>query len=62
MHAGLEVNHFDKEKCQGAFNEYKACKKQEVWGCVGCALSGLGLHFERTCYSFDPSELLKAAG
>ncbi len=28
--AGLETNHFDKSKCQEAFEEYKACKKFEV--------------------------------
>lgn len=28
--AGLETNHFNKEKCQDAFDSYKACKKQEV--------------------------------
>lgn len=26
----LETNHFDKSKCQGAFEEYKACKKHET--------------------------------
>ena len=28
--AGLEVNKYDKAKCQDAFTAYKECKKQEV--------------------------------
>ena len=33
-YAGLSNNHFKKEKCQAAFEAYKACKKEEV--CLPC--------------------------